>query len=334
MTGPGIYGWSTGSGGVHFHHIVEPLRVAATHGVRTGHGHVLNDDVCADHDTIITHMLWDERPSEAWEKLAAGGRHRLVFVIDDVMWAPDWAPFARHYTPEVLRRVWRNIELSHVVITPSEVIAEQVRRYNRNVHVIPNTVPAYLLDVVAPPRPAPAGPAGRCTHIVGYQGSPSHEHDFHPQLLRELMTFVTRESGWGLHFWGPGTLPGWSPDVAGCTPWQPHMRSYYQSLSMDIGIGPLRPSLFNAGKSSLRAVEYAALGVPCLLSDGPAYRGTVEQGVTGYLIGPGESWLPYLRELARDPIARAAMGAAARRRAAGWTTEANIGRWMGAINSV
>lgn len=329
----GIYGWSTGKGGVHFYRMAEPLRVSSMAGIPTGVGNRLDDEVCERHDTILTHMLWDERNSEAWEKLAANGQHRMVFDIDDVMWAPDWEPFAKHYTPGVLARVWRNISLAHVVTTPSPFIAEYVSQFNKNVWVVPNTVPGYLTEILMPPRPYPATPDG-IRHLVGYQGSPSHQHDFPAWLMRELVQFAEGEPEWGLHFWGPDKIDGWPRHLVGNTRWKDTLLDYYLSLSMDIGIGPLKGSVFNSGKSSLRAVEYAALGIPAILSAGPAYDGWVEHGVTGFLVEPGESWLPYLREIARNPLLRKRMGSDARERAKGWTSEANIGRWVDAWNSV
>lgn len=322
----GIYGWSNGDGGVHFYRMAEPLRVARTNGIRAAVGQALDNDVCEEYDTILCHMLWDERNSQAWEKLARSGQHRLVFDIDDVMWEPDWAPFKKHYTPEVLQRVWRNIALAHVVTTPSPVIAEHVSRYNDNVHYCPNSVPEYLLRVNMSDRPMPT---------IGYQGSPSHEHDFEPHVLAGLLQFLDVRTDWVLHLWGPDMIDGGPPGRVFRTGWQNSVRQYYYSLSMDIGIGPLKRSPFNDGKSGLRAIEYAALGIPALLADEPPYRGWVIDCVTGYLIPPGESWFPYLEEIAGNPVLRRWMSDNARRVAADWTTERQFSRyWLPAWNSV
>jgi len=334
----GIYGWSPGSGGVHHYRVAEPLRVAGDCGVHVGSGNRLDDEICATHDTIIGHMIWDERPSQAWEILAAKGSHRLVFDIDDVMWSPDWDPFVKHYTTEVLYRVWRNIRLAHVVTTPSPVIAEYVSTFNPNVWVVPNTVPLYLTELSMPPRPPSVTRslmrAEQPRFVVGYQGSPSHEHDWPAWLERDLLRFLTARPRWDLHFWGPDEIPGWPPQRVGHTPWKSSVRDYYMSLSMDIGIGHLKPSVFNAGKSSLRAVEFAALGIPAVLSAGPAYDGWVDHGSTGLLIDPGDSWYDALHALAGDDIMRARMAQNAREKALDWTTEACIGRWVEAWNSV
>lgn len=326
---PGVYGWSTGTGGVHYHRIGEPIRVAAAHGITTGIGDRLDNEVLARYDTVLVHMLWDERNSEGWEELAAGGTHRLIFDIDDAMWAPDaWAPFRAHYTPDVMRRVMRNIGLAHVVTTPSPMIAEYVAAHNPNVWVVPNSVPAYLLDLLPPP------PHPRHRGIVGYQGSPSHQTDWSTALGRDLVEFLDKVPDWGLHFWGPDELGGWPPHRVGCTSWQPLGRPYYESLVMNIGLGPVAKTEFNKGKSGLRAIEYAARGIAGIFTDHEIYRDYVEDGVTGILLRSGDRWLHQLADLARDPLTLASMRAEARRRAAQWTTEERIGNWVEAWNSV
>jgi len=331
MPEPGIYGWSPGTGGVHWYRMAEPLRAAGLAGIRTDSGVRLDDELAERFDTVLVHMIHDERSSEAWEKLATNGQHRMVFDIDDVMWDPDWEPFARHYTPERIARIWRNIQLAHVVTTPSVVIAETVARVNPNVYVCPNTVPEWLLSWSMPVRP---GSAFGARHVIGYQGSPSHTTDFPPKLVRNLVRVIRRSRGWSLHFWGAAPeVTELIPGRVGMTPWADSVPDYYRSLSMDIGIGPLAATTFNAGKSALRVVEYAALGIPAVVSSGPPYDGWVSHGLSGFLVAPGESWFDPLIELVARPELREQMGTYARELAAAWTTEAGIGAWLAAWNS-
>ena len=117
-------------------------------------------------------------------------------------------------------------------------------------------------------------------------------------------------------------------------PWQPTIAEYYKTLSMDIGLGPLAPTYFNECKSSLRAVEFMALGIVPVLTDLQPYRGWVEHGVTGYLVRPGESWYAPLTWLAREPLVLRTLSMTARATATQWTTERNAFRWVDAWNSV
>lgn len=321
----GIFGWSPQDGGVHYFRIAEPLRVLAEHGSHTVTGTDLTDATLAEVDHVLVHMIHDERNSEALETLARLDTHKIIYDCDDAMWEPDWHVFKDHYGPAELARFYRNVSLAHVVTTPSPVIAEHLCQYNRNVWVLPNTIPAWLTEHTMPARHAPT---------IGYQGSPSHARDFTSPIERGLSRFLLDEPDWRLHLYG-GIQVGGAGILAdridtfpwvGKTGWP--IDDYWRALSFDVGIGPLRDTYFNRCKSSLRAVEYAALGIVACLPDLPPYRGWVEDGVTGRLIPPGRTLRGVLTEIARDTAGRITMAANARARAAAWTTEANIDKWV------
>lgn len=327
---PGIYAWDTGAGGVHHYRMAEPLRVAAVQGVGTGTGRRLDDEIAERYDTILVHMLWQQDASEGWSRLAAGGNHRLVFDIDDAMWDPDFGPFHEHYTPEVLERVWRNMRLAHVITTPSPVIAEYVTRKigHPNVWICRNTIPQWVLEDMLPAF------GGEIYPTIGYQGSPSHAKDWTPQLQKMLID-LCRKHDWRIVFYGPQSIPGWPEDIAGFVPWQSDLRRYYASLRMDIGIGPLARTAFNRAKSGIRAAELAALGIPSVLSDTADYRYYTASGA-GRLVSREtvDDWRDALTDLMTSSLVRARMTVAGRTAAHAWTTEACIGAWYDAWNSV
>jgi glycosyltransferase involved in cell wall biosynthesis len=321
----GVYAWSPGKGGVHHHRIAEPLRVLAQLGVNVGTGVELTDDITDRCDTILVHTLHDEQSSAAWRQLERMDNHRLVLDVDDWMWAPDWKVFKDNYPPDVLDRLFDNIRRAHVVTTPSPVIAEFLVSWNPNVWVVPNTVPEWLLDHPMPERDGPT---------IGYQGSDSHILDWTQPVRQQLARFLRDHPGWTVHSYGsmhPGDLGRYA--TVKHTPWSGSVADYYRSVSMDIGIGPLRDTPFNRAKSSLRAVEYAALGVVAVLPDLPPYRGWVQDGVTGRLIRSGQTMRGVLAQLAADWPAVEEMSVNARERAMDWTTEACIGKWVEAWNS-
>ena len=322
----GVYGWSPGSGGVHFHRFAEPLRVLQGLGVNAGAGIELSNDILARCDTVVAHTLHTENEHEAWRQLEAADSHRMVMDIDDWMWAPDWKPFRDNYGPDALARLFDCVRRSHVVTTPSPLIADYLLTYNPNVWVVPNTVPEWLIDLPMPERDRPT---------VGYQGSDSHARDFTTPVRVQLAKFFVQHPGWGLHSYGsmhPGDLGKFTHALH--TPWAGTVDAYYRSVSMDVGIGPLRDTPFNRAKSSLRAVEYAARGIVAVLPDLDPYQGWVEDGVTGRLVGRHQTLRGVLSEVADDDDAREMMSKNAQERAMDWTTEANIGKWVEAWNSL
>jgi hypothetical protein len=311
---------------VNFFRVREPLRVLAEHGNRAFAGAELYDGILETVDTVLTHSLWDEVNSGAWELLAKQDTHRLVLDVDDAMWAPDWHIFRKHWTGENLQRLYRNVAIAHVVTTPSEVIAAHLSRYNHNVQVVPNTVPKWLTEWTMPWSMGPS---------VGYQGSSSHVTDWTAAQAHQLARFLARHDEWHINLFGEfGDVQG-PPGRTHVDGWRSSVTEHWQRLSMTVGIGPLRDTLFNRCKSSLRAVEYAALGIIAVLPDLEPYRGWVVDGWTGRLIRSHQTLSGVLQEVASMEIEdREKMAARARGHAADWTTEARVGDWVKAWDSL
>jgi hypothetical protein len=321
----GVFGWTRGDNGVHFHRVTEPIRVLAELGHTAFYGAQLDDGILSTVDTVVASMLHYEQDTEAWHRLAELGTHRLVLDVDDWMWDPDWDPFKEAWPQDAVHRLYSNVERAHVVTTPSVPIASYLSRFNANVWVVPNTVPAYVLDIE---RPGPDQ-----GNWVVYQGSPSHERDWGTAGV-QLAKFLTGNPGWGVGFVGAelGDLKHWP---SWRRPWTADRPTYYRYVSMgSVGIGPLRKTMFNIAKSSLRAVEYAALGVVPVLPDLDPYRSVIKTGHNGMLIRPHETLRGVLDDLAAEPMHIDRMSAQARADAANWTTEAAIEAWVEAWNSV
>jgi len=335
MRSGGVYWWVTpGGGGCRYHRVDEPLRVAAQHGIRVAAGDKLGQAEVDEYDTIVVYQLVNEDASAQWEKLAARGDTRMVFDIDDAMWAPDWPAFKRYYTPSAVARLHRNAELAHVVTTSSWVIYDHMARYNSNVWFVPYTMPAWLLDI------APRLPVGAPRRAMGFAGSASHEQDMDEQMIATMLRFLLDNPGWDWHFWGksPGqvTFPDMFADRHHEYPWTDDRQAYFRSLAMDACMAPLKPTLFNRCKSALRFIENSAVGVCSILQELDPYAGYATHGHNAYLVGPSgfSTWAQALHEVAADTLGRARIAAQARVDAAAWTTEANISNWTNAWSSV
>jgi hypothetical protein len=320
----GVYGWVPDGGGVNYFRVTEPLRVLGMYGNNVSHGRLLTGDILSTVDTVLGHTIHTERDSEAWANLARIQSHRLVMDVDDWLWNADYAPLRGYWRPEVVDRLMTNIRMSHVVTTPSPVIAEYLAKVNPNVWIVPNTVPEWLTHHTMPARPHPT---------LGIQASDSHLGDITEPVIRSLNRFFARHEDWDMNMYGHLFGPAQVTNRFHHIPWKSTVDDFYRTVTMDVGIGPLRDTRFNRAKSSLRAIEYAALGIVAVLPDLPLYRGWVEDGVTGRLVGPSRTLAAVLNEIA-DPYTRRQMASAARARAAGWTTEANIGRWLEAWHSL
>ena len=75
-----------------------------------------------------------------------------------------------------------------------------------------------------------------------------------------------------------------------------------------MGLAPLADTAFNLCKSEIKALDYAALGLLPLLSDGPAYRADPVLARHAYFSGP-DDWLMMMREILNNREAAAARAA-------------------------
>lgn len=95
----------------------------------------------------------------------------------------------------------------------------------------------------------------------------------------------------------------------------PNYLSFTSVQKRDLALAPLLPGAFNAGRGPTKFYDYARMGAVGLYSDQAPYRGFINDGVDGVLLGndPGV-WADALLELADNHAKRERMAAAVRRR--------------------
>jgi glycosyltransferase involved in cell wall biosynthesis len=326
-----IFGLPVGADGCGYYRCYQPLAELR----RRGHNVMLPErgmvwlpdaDLNAgDIDVFAGQLLTGPRGMELWESWA--GKTRLVYDIDDDVFSSDHEGSLWHRLPECRDIAAYLLSISDLVTVSTEPLVDVVRRYNSNVAVLPNCVHEELLKLERPRRE-------RVT--VGWAGGTSHLRDFQyaaPMLAR----FLARQPDVDFHFVGGDYSPLLKLPEGRTrhTRWQPDVWDYYRGVDFDIGIAPLDPSSeFAKGKSHLKALEYAALGIPVVASHAPPYSGFVQHGVTGYLVRRDHEWGRHLRDLVNDEAMRAEMGAAGKRLAAGWTIQERYRTWEQAYEGV
>ena len=68
----------------------------------------------------------------------------------------------------------------------------------------------------------------------------------------------------------------------------------------DVALVPLENSKFNLGKSELKYIELAVLGIPGVYSDMPVYNSVVNDGVNGLLASDTKEWILKVEKLLLD----------------------------------
>lgn len=85
-----------------------------------------------------------------------------------------------------------------------------------------------------------------------------------------------------------------------------------QMQGIDIGVYPLPKDSWVGGKSGLKAIQYAAFGIPCVASRVGHTPNVVADGKTGLLVDDEAGWISALTNLIDDPDLRRRLGTSAR----------------------
>lgn len=134
---------------------------------------------------------------------------------------------------------------------------------------------------------------------VGWVGSTSHRSGD-----LEILRGVLDAGPWRVHHSGhvQGAVlfadkVGLPPSAVSMSPMH-HPKNYARlSFEFDIGVAPLVDIPFNRAKSWIKAIEYAAAGVPMVMSDVAEYRRLHEQYGIGRLASNRDEWVEHLMEL-------------------------------------
>lgn len=306
-------------GGCFYYRVRQPLTALREHGHWTSWGSGMDFETWDRADVLVSQYLHDERTVTDWCRWAADAEKLgkvLVWEADDDIFSVHTSPAHgnAYDDPETLPRMRRMLEASHLVTVTTEALAAVYRPHNSNVRVLPNCVPDWLVD-------EPLNPVFSTDRRVrfGYTGSASHFEDFlswSPIFERWQRRNANRTT---LALFGHNGRPKGTPITwrVTATPWEQDTATYLRSLNgrMDVGLAFLRDTEFNSGKSPIKAMEYAALGIPCVATDHPIYRSVIVPGVTGFLCRSTSDWLNAMRVLADDPEFRCKMGDNAREHA-------------------
>lgn len=92
----------------------------------------------------------------------------------------------------------------------------------------------------------------------------------------------------------------------------PDYLKHTQTVRQDIGLAPLRDTLFNRGRGPIKFFDYARAGAVGVYSAGPAFSDFVSNGVDGFVLENDPSlWVERIVELVNSPELRQSMADAA-----------------------
>lgn len=237
---------------------------------------------------------------------------RLLYDIDDNLLDPHPDPATEHDLAPDRRHVRFLLREADLVTTSTERLRRRVADLAAATEVLPNALDERAF------RPRPAG-VTRETLRIGYFGTFTHLRDLMSVIgpVRAALTRLDRRATvvlCGISF-DPRMFALFEGFAE--TEHLPATRDYASFLDLmathadwDIGLAPLAAGAFEATKSDIKYLDYAAFGIPGLYSAHPAYAG-VKDGETGLVAGSA-GWAQALSALAEDGALRNRIAAAAR----------------------
>ena len=307
-----------------YYRIRQPLGELARHG-HTVTVEPARSGVCiGDAEVFVGHLIGGVGVVNGWgRKLAKDAR--IVYELDDDPFEIEAInPVYSTYTdPVAVDSITHCIQVADMITASTPVLAERMRKLNPNVVVLQNHIDEAMFSIQRPRH-------DKVT--IGWAGGFSHTDDI-KECAYGLRKVLDRNKHVEGHFVGSDFryLIGRPMRY---TEWCSKTTEYYKNIDFDIGIAPLRSTRFAETKSHIKALEYAALGIPCVASDTAPYRDFVVDGVTGFLVRREHEWAARLRDLVNDAGMREEMGAKAKQVAAGWTMEKGWVQWEAAYKSL
>ena len=264
-------------------------------------------------DAIVTqrHAVPSLAAAEALTAHARRIGAALIYDLDDdLLSVPQEHPDAAALRPLGIVVEWM-VRHADVVWTSTEVLAGRVAKLARAVRVVPNALDERIW-LTAPPRPpdrfAPIG--------ILCMGTATHDADFAAILpaLTEIRRQFHGQVRIGVTGFVTGALPDWiaavPPSVNASRSYPGFVHWFTRQTGWDIGLAPLADTPFNAAKSPIKLLDYAAAGLAVLASDVGPYRGALADGRGGQLVAnTGDAWYGALSRLIRDDPHRRARAA-------------------------
>ena len=262
-------------------------------------------------------LVWIEKEAlpwfPAWFERLLLSRAPYVLDFDDAIFH-RYDQHANSIVRQLLgRRLDKLIANAALVIGGNNYLAQHARDTGAaRVEVLPT-----VIDLLRyPPKPSTFSPIyfpliGTDTlPRVVWIGSPSTVH--YLRLLCEPLKVLNIQQPFVLRIIGGGAvdLPGVQVESI---PWAE--ASEVESISAcQVGVMPLRDSLWERGKCGYKLIQYMACGLPVVASGVGVNPEIVRNGENGFLASTPQEWVHALGKLLSDPSLRMQMGAAGRKR--------------------
>jgi glycosyltransferase involved in cell wall biosynthesis len=264
------------------------------------------------------------------EQLKAMSRYRKVlgfkptflYEIDDLLWDVPVANPAHAAIPKKIKSIIRDaVNICDEVVASTEPMASAMRSFitPSKIRIAPNLMPMAFIQKAAEGRANSQFQSDKIR--IGWAGGSSHAADL------MILTEIVHELKDRYQFVFMGMMPpGITPNDVEFHP-SVKLEDYSSGigqLNLDIALAPLEDHHFNACKSNLRLLEYAACSYPVIASDIHPYRSS-PGAIT--VFNTKKEWTDAIHMLAAKPALREQLSTDGRQWLEHYILENNLDYW-------
>jgi glycosyltransferase involved in cell wall biosynthesis len=274
-------------------------------------------------DLIVLQKQVNQKAIPFVEYAKSKGKKIITEVDDDYFNIPEWNPAHKYYLDKQENLI-NFYKLSDAMTVTNEHLAQEMRKYNSNVYVLPNsldipfieklkTIPdeekfkhiKYLNKNQKKLSIQEAFDFLKDKKVIGWGGSPTHLRDLQ-QATNALIEICKKDKDIVLMMMACSTddlLNNINSDQIILVNPVP-IFLYHKNLILqkwDLGICPIEDNLFNRSKSNLKYLEFSSLGFACVCSDVENYRKTINHLENGILTkNTDDSWYTAFNSILYD----------------------------------
>lgn len=229
-------------------------------------------------------------------------KKKVIFDFDDAIWLKNTSStnsiitFFKRYenANNLCKWAWK-------VSCGNDYLADQARKFNKNVVVNPTTIDTdHLHNLVKDKFPHKV--------TIGWTGS----HSTIKYLESVVPVLQKLEKEFDFDFLVIADKePEFQLRSLKFVPWN-KQTEIVDLFKIDLGIMPLEDDKWAKGKCGFKALQYMALGIPAMVSPVGVNTKVVDHGVNGWICNSTEEWESYLREILEKKRSLDAYSAAAR----------------------
>lgn len=310
--------------------ILHPQSTQRVSGTPDGNGNLTNATAPSDADVLVFQRVSSKMMLQAMKIWRHNGI-AVVIDIDDDMSAidqrnPAWLALHPRSTGSTAEYDWNTARLiaeaASFVTVSTDALLKRYAPHGRGA-ILRNCIPAAALRIKGEKTPKSIGWGGALV---------SHTDDI--QVVGLAMARIQRE-GYKFTIVGPqrGTKSAFRLDEEAVCDGPTTIGQWPHALSkLEVGIAPLNDTRFNAAKSWLKMLEYAAVGTACIGSPRAEYMRLHQKGV-GLLASNPTEWYRHAKRLLSDESYRSEVVQRGREAVADLTIEDNAWRWWEAWSS-